>query len=167
RSTAGRRGRDHPGPDGPAVRRPRLRRTGSGGQPDPDPATGLTRSITGPGGPGTPHPARGHDPSAASLATMMRLLRILVSLVLVLLGLLSWAPQEARAADEDVVRNLEVTYDVRPDGSVHVRYSLDWQFAERGRHGIELSLVTAEPWDDDPLQEAVYEISDLEVSSPS
>lgn len=91
-------------------------------------------------------------------------LRLLLSLALGL-GLLSVAAPAH--ADDDSVRDLRVSYEVRADGSVGVTYEIDWEFAEEGSHGIEFGIVTAEPWDDDPTKLAAYEISDLEVSSPS
>src|SRR5690606_3425330 len=49
---------------------------------------------------------------------------------------------------------------------IDVTYRLDWDFGRKGAHGIKLSIVTAERWENDPLKEAVYEVSDLTVSSP-
>lgn len=102
---------------------------------------------------------------------MSRHLRAPALLLLVVLGLtaLSFvvATPAARAESEDIVRSLDATYDVQRDGTIDVTYRLDWDFGRTGAHGIELSLVTVEEWEEDPLQEAVYKISDLTVSSPS
>lgn len=85
----------------------------------------------------------------------------------VALWLLAGTAAPAWAEAEDVVRSLDVTFAVQADGSIDVRYRLDWDFGRTGSHGIELTLLTAEPWDDDPLKEAVYGIRDLAVSSPT
>ena len=92
---------------------------------------------------------------------------MVAAVLAVALCLLSGTAVPARAEAKDVVRSLDVTYDVQADGSIEVRYRLDWDFGRTGSHGIKLTLVTAEPWDDDPIKEAVYEIRDLAVSSPS
>jgi len=56
---------------------------------------------------------------------------------------------------------------VQADGSMDVRYELDWNFGEKGRHGIDFRIVSRESWDPNPLQDVVYEIDNVEVSSPS
>ncbi|GAB3759463.1 DUF2207 domain-containing protein [Microlunatus parietis] len=98
---------------------------------------------------------------------MRRVPRTLAAVLAVALWLLAATAMPARAEDADVVRSLDVTYDVQANGTVDVRYRLDWDFGKTGSHGIKLTLVTAEPWDDDPLKEAVYEIRDLAVTSPT
>lgn len=104
------------------------------------------------------------------LRPMPRLLRTSMAILLFAVGLisvgLSSAPT-ANAETEDSVRNLDASYDVRKDGSVDVSYKLDWDFGDTGAHGIKLSIVTAEQWENDPLQEAVYKISNLKASSPT
>ncbi|GAB3811387.1 hypothetical protein GCM10028820_02530 [Tessaracoccus terricola] len=76
------------------------------------------------------------------------------------------APPPAHAAT-DTVRNLQATFDVNADGSVDVRYLLDWDFGEKGRRGIEFGIATRESWDQDRSKDVVYEVSDIQVSSPS
>lgn len=104
---------------------------------------------------------------AASVTPMRRIPRTLAAVLVATLCLVTGMAAPARAQAKDVVRSLDVTYDVQADGTIDVRYRLDWDFGKTGSHGIKLTLVTAEPWDDDPLQEAVYEIRDLAVSSPT
>lgn len=72
----------------------------------------------------------------------------------------------ARAAAE-VIRNLDVTFDVRADGTVGVTYVLDWDFGEEGRHGINFGIATRESWEPDPSQDVLYDIADIQVSSPT
>lgn len=91
---------------------------------------------------------------------------MLLAVILVTLGLTTWAPLPAHAA-EDVVRRLATDYRITADGLLHVRQQIDWTFPETGRRGIEVDLVTAEVWDDAPSQMAHYAISDLSVSSPT
>lgn len=100
------------------------------------------------------------------MTEVSRTIRFLATLPLVTLVLLLAAPQ-AQAETEDVVRSLDATYAVQRDGSIDVTYQLDWDFGRTGAHGIELSLVTVEQWEDDPTQEAVYDITDLDVTSPT
>lgn len=93
---------------------------------------------------------------------MARVLRIL-GVVLLLLGGFALP---AQAADERI-RHLDVRFDVHADGSMDVRYELDWDFGERGRRGIQFSIVTRESWESNTAQDVVYEVDNVEVSSPS
>lgn len=88
---------------------------------------------------------------------------LIACLVLMSIG---WA-LPAHAQEEDIVRSLDVTYDVQADGTIDVTYTLDWDFGTTGRRGIELGIVTSEVWDQDPMKEAVYDITDLNVTSPT
>lgn len=87
-----------------------------------------------------------------------------LGVLVILLSTLAVAPAHAAV---DIIKNLNATFDVQADGSLKVTYELDWEFAESGRHGIDFGIASREPWDDDPTQEAVYEISDVNVDSPS
>lgn len=93
----------------------------------------------------------------------MRFLRILAVLALLLVPL-STVP--AHAAGESI-KDLQVTYDVRADGTVRATYELDWDFGQKGKRGILFGLVIAEPWDLDPTQEARYTLSNFDVVSPT
>ena len=100
----------------------------------------------------------------------MRSVRVVVVLILLpftlVWGALVTGAAPAQAQTEDVVRNLDVHYDVRADGTVRATYDLDWDFGSTGRHGINFGIVTRETWDQDPSLEAVYLIEDIDVSSP-
>ncbi|MEO7588636.1 MAG: DUF2207 domain-containing protein [Arachnia sp.] len=90
-----------------------------------------------------------------------------MALVLLLAGLgVALMPVPAHAA-EDVITDMSVDFDIRADGTVAVRYEIDWQFGDRGRHGIEFDIVTRESWEADRTRDVLYDISDLRVSSPS
>jgi len=94
--------------------------------------------------------------------------RLLVALLLacgVVLTTLALGTRPAYAATADQIDDFEITYDVRPSGVVRVVETITYRFGtSSGRHGIERQLVTREPYDDE--QDAVYTISDVDVSSP-
>ncbi|XVX20322.1 DUF2207 domain-containing protein [Actinomycetota bacterium] len=89
---------------------------------------------------------------------------VLVALLAMAMITLGGGP--ARAAEESV-RSLDASFDVQPDGSIKVRYELDWFFGERGRHGIKFGIATRESWEKDTSQDVVYDVSDIQVDSPS
>ncbi len=72
----------------------------------------------------------------------------------------------AHAAAEDVITNLGVRYEIRPDGSVGVTYRLDYRFGETGRRGILFAIIAKEPFGDG-LHNARYDIRNVAVDSPS
>ncbi|TRY16934.1 DUF2207 domain-containing protein [Tessaracoccus rhinocerotis] len=100
------------------------------------------------------------------LTRLPRAAATVLAVMLAVLAVPALAPREANAAT-DTVRNLDVTFDVRADGSVDVRYLLEWDFGEKGRRGIEFGIATRESWEQDRSKDVVYEVSDIEVSSPS
>lgn len=71
------------------------------------------------------------------------------------------------AAQTDVVRELTASYEVQADGSVEVEWEIDWDFGETGRRGIIIGILVREPWELDDTQDAVYTVSDIQVSSPT
>lgn len=97
--------------------------------------------------------------------TSARLRSAFAALVLAI-GLLLGVPATARAAS-DVVRSLDVSYAIQADGTVRVRQQLAWRFGDTGRHGIELRIATRESWDADPDQDVLYEVTNLQVTSPT
>jgi len=73
--------------------------------------------------------------------------------------------QPAWAATDDSVDSWNATYTVNADGIVHVQETQVYRFgSDSGRHGIIRTLTTREAWDDQ--QDAVYTISDIQVTSP-
>ena len=70
-------------------------------------------------------------------------------------------------ANDDVMRNLDVTYDIAEDGTVKVTWEVDWDFGEPGRRGIVVNYVELEPWEDDPKKDAKYGIENIDVTSPT
>lgn len=95
-----------------------------------------------------------------------RLPRALLAGVLALAVVWPLGAPRAQAAT-DVVERLEATFAVQADGTVEVTYVLDWNFGEAGRRGIEFAIATREPWENDDDLDAVYDVSDVEVQSPS
>ncbi|MCL2489775.1 MAG: DUF2207 domain-containing protein [Propionibacteriaceae bacterium] len=95
----------------------------------------------------------------------MRFKRALVGFALaVVIVALAWRPANAWAVD-DYVDSWQVSYTVDTSGVLHVKETLVWRFGTNsGRHGIDRALVIREPWDSS--QDAVYEISNITVTSP-
>ena len=92
--------------------------------------------------------------------------RSLVGLALGLLVLLAlWRPANAWAAD-DMIDSWTATYTVSTYGVVHVEETLVYRFGDNsGRHGIDRTLVTRQPWGTSG-KDAVYYVSNIEVTSP-
>lgn len=87
--------------------------------------------------------------------------------VVALVFVLTWLAAPASRADTESVRHLDATFAIQADGSIDVRYELDWHFPETGRHGINFEIATREPWEDGVRQDVVYDVSNVRVSSPS
>lgn len=83
--------------------------------------------------------------------------------VLMLLGLTSPA---ALAESGDRISDFEVSYTIRPDGIVEVVEDIDYVFAAPDRHGIYRTLLTRQPFGDGSDRDVIYEVRDIEVSSP-
>ena len=78
-------------------------------------------------------------------------------------SLLSAAP--AHAASGDQIDSFKINYEVRDTGVVRVTETITYRFGDNsGRHGIERYLVVREPYDES--QDAVYGITEIDVSSP-
>ncbi|MDO5534635.1 MAG: DUF2207 domain-containing protein [Propionibacteriaceae bacterium] len=91
-------------------------------------------------------------------------LRRLACALLLTLALLTIGAPGAHAST-DVVRSLDTTYTIQPDGRVQVRQEFEWVFGQPGRRGIQLALATRERWS--LTHDVVYGITDVEVSSPT
>ena len=86
---------------------------------------------------------------------------------LIIIGQALFAALPARAAVEDSIEHMGVVYDVRQDGTVDIEVTLDWRFGSSDSRGIFFTIMTAEPWDDDPGMQAVYRVENIDVSSPT
>ena len=98
----------------------------------------------------------------------MRRLRVWLSgAAVVLLTLLAGVvpAQPAHAAD-DSVDSWTATYTIATNGVAHVEETVVYRFGSNsGRHGIDRMLTTREAWGAED-QDAVYTISNIQVSSP-
>jgi len=93
-----------------------------------------------------------------------RLLLAVAALALALAGAAVLAPA-AQAAAEDQIDSFEIAYDLQPSGVLQVEETIVWRFGSNsGRHGIQRDLVERERYDD--TQDAVYDVTDIRVSSP-
>ena len=83
-------------------------------------------------------------------------------------------PRAARAAPTSAsataARGMTVqgVYDLQPDGSVHVTETITWRFpAGEERHGIFRNIVVRMGYQDEEGKYRYYELTDVEVTSPS
>jgi uncharacterized protein (TIGR04222 family) len=97
-----------------------------------------------------------------------RFTRTVVALLVLGLGALVWLlaiPTPAYAAD-DQIDSFMINYDMQPSGLLKVKETITWRFGSNsGRHGMQRYLVIREP-DPSSDQDFVYEISNVNVSSP-
>jgi uncharacterized membrane protein YgcG len=101
------------------------------------------------------------------MLTLTRSARLLVAFVLAALAVLAWTwlrPTPAYAADDQIDR-FDITYTMQPSGVLQVQETITWRFGDdSGRHGIDRWLIVREPYDE--TQDAVYEVTDITVTSP-
>ena len=91
-----------------------------------------------------------------------------VSLLALVTGwLVAGLAAAAPAADGDTVDSFKITYDVTADGVLHVREDIVYGFGSTGRNGIYRDLITREKYVDDTSKDQVYDVSNVQVSSPS
>ncbi|MET7284009.1 DUF2207 domain-containing protein [Kribbella sp. NPDC005582] len=70
----------------------------------------------------------------------------------------------AAAVPGDWVTRLKIDYSVTPDGVLQVQETIDYHFAETGRHGIYRDLVIREPYPAADGKDQRYDVSNLQVS---
>jgi uncharacterized membrane protein YgcG len=101
------------------------------------------------------------------MSTLTRPARLLLAFVLAVLTALAYTwvrPAPAYAADDEIDR-FDIAYTVEPSGVLQVQETITWRFGDNsGRHGIDRWLIVREPYDE--TQDAVYEVSDISVTSP-
>ena len=97
---------------------------------------------------------------------MLILARRITTAILALAAVLAILATPAYAADDEI-RHLLVTYEIQPDGAVKVTHEAQWRFADSGRHGIDFSIATRERYGAGSDQDAVYDVSNITVDSPS
>ncbi|WP_193311315.1 DUF2207 domain-containing protein [Georgenia satyanarayanai] len=92
--------------------------------------------------------------------------RLLAVLTLFLAGLLL-LPPAATAASGDVVRQLDITIEVRPDGTLAVTETYDWDFGSRQGLGLTRVLDSRFDYQPDPDKVRVYEYGGFTAASPT
>lgn len=97
---------------------------------------------------------------------MRRALGVVVSMLTVAMALAGYAVP-ASAALGDRVRAMAIDYNVTADGVLHVTETIDYHFGDTDRHGIFRDLVIREPFADDGSKDQKYEVSNIQVSSPT
>ncbi|MFF0341228.1 DUF2207 domain-containing protein [Kribbella sp. NPDC004875] len=103
---------------------------------------------------------------------MRRALGVVISTLFAVLAVAGFAvPATASTASTadygDEIRNFTINYTVTPEGVLKVEERIAYHFADAGRHGIYRDLVVREPYKDDDSKDQKYEVSNIEVSSPS
>ena len=110
--------------------------------------------------------AGGAEPGRV-MSTLTRPIRLLLAFALAVLTALAWTwarPAPAYAAADEIDR-FDVAYTVQPSGVLEVKETIVWRFGDdSGRHGIDRWLIVREPYDE--TQDAVYEVTNISVSSP-
>src|ERR671919_2397944 len=101
------------------------------------------------------------------MPAVIRPARLLLAFVLAVATALAWTwlrPTPAYAAD-DQIDSFGIAYTVDPSGVLQVQETIVWRFGDNsGRHGIDRWLIVREPYDE--TQDAVYEVTDISVTSP-
>lgn len=87
----------------------------------------------------------------------------LAVLVLAMLVLFTSSPASAHAEGTDSITNLDTRFDVHADGTMSVRYRVDYVLG--GSHGLLFGIQIREPWIGE--NDVVYRVSDIKVSSPT
>ncbi|TCC37537.1 DUF2207 domain-containing protein [Kribbella speibonae] len=100
---------------------------------------------------------------------MRRGLGIVISTLFTVLAVAGFAVPAGAAttAYGDEIESFTIAYTVSEDGVLHVTETIDYTFAESGRHGIYRDLVIREPYADDQSKDQKYEVSNILVSSPT
>jgi hypothetical protein len=99
-------------------------------------------------------------------STRRRLAVAVLGALLLGLALTFLRPLHADAATADQIDSYGIVYDVAQSGVVHAEETIVYRFGtSSGRHGIERYFVTREQYDN--TQDAVYGISNIEVTSPT
>ncbi len=113
-----------------------------------------------------PHPGRsGTDALRDNVPAVTRGQRALAALALALAALL--LPSSATAASGDVIRRLDIEIDIRPDGTLDVTETYDWDFGSRQGLGLTRELDARFDYEPEPGKVRVYEYGDFAASSPS
>ncbi len=80
------------------------------------------------------------------------------------LGFVFLAAPPAGAATAESIRSYAVVMTVRPDGTLHVREQISYDFGSEQRHGIQRKIPTAVHYDN--TYDRIYRLTQVRVSSP-
>ena len=92
-------------------------------------------------------------------------MRRAAALLAVAAGVLAMGSAPADAAAGDLIRSYDVTLTVRPDGTLRVTETIEYQFGPGERHGIFRDIPTRVPYD--TKNDRVYRLDDVSVASPT
>jgi uncharacterized membrane protein len=74
----------------------------------------------------------------------------------------------ANAVGDEAMERFAAVYDLQPDGSVQVKETITWRFpAGEERHGIFRNIVVRMGYQDQQDKYRYYDLTDVEVTSPS
>ncbi|TCC30546.1 DUF2207 domain-containing protein [Kribbella sindirgiensis] len=97
---------------------------------------------------------------------MRRALGVVVTMLAVGIALAGYAVP-ASAAIGDRVRSMAIAYEVGADGVLHVTETIEYHFGDTDRHGIFRDLVVREPYADNATKDQRYDVTNVQVSSPT
>src|SRR5919106_1580778 len=101
------------------------------------------------------------------MPAVIRPARLLLAFVLAVATALAWTwlrPTPAYAAD-DQIDSFGIAYTVDQSGVLQVQETIKWRLGDdSGRHGIDRWLIVRERYDE--TRDAVYEVSNVTVTSP-
>lgn len=97
----------------------------------------------------------------------MRRLRILAVLAMFAAMVLGPAGLAHAQGTGERITQWSTSYDLKADGSARVTEELTWQFAGDQSHGIKRQIITRQGWEPDPNKYRTYDLTDVEVSSPT
>ena len=94
--------------------------------------------------------------------------RALLTLLFASVFVLLVPAASAGAVGDEAMERFAVVYDLQPDGNVHVTETITWRFpAGEERHGIFRNIVVRMGYQDQEGKYRYYDLTDVQVSSPS
>src|SRR5690349_19697986 len=91
-----------------------------------------------------------------------------LALLLAAAVLLAGPGAAAHAAGDEGMDSFAAVYDLQPDGSMKVTETITWRFPSGAeRHGIFRNIVVRMGWNDEQDRYRYFDLTDVDVSSPS
>jgi uncharacterized membrane protein YgcG len=94
-------------------------------------------------------------------------LRALLTVLVALTLMVVLPAASAQAAGGERILSFTAAYELAGDGSVGVTETLVWQFGPGEHHGIKRNITVRQGVDSPPDKHRVFEMTDVEVSSPT